>query len=198
MDMTRVCSNCKYNYGTFTCDEKDKNVHCYKCHGFNMFLSKDKEYPKHKCIDCFHYKTGPNEEPCSMCVDYSLYEGRVEKRKRKMCADCKHSKKAGWEEPCASCFKKDKWEEPSAPSQSENEGEVVTIPNSDVVIVDDVSEVSPAGNGAENLKETISNAVNNFHFSLDPCKMCKYESDESTCKTCCYFYASEFELKEMK
>jgi hypothetical protein len=48
--------------------------------------------------------------------------------------------------------------------------------------------------------------INDIPLVIDPCRMCKYidENKEShvkntdVCKICCWFYASNFELKKKK
>ena len=172
-DSEKVCVNCKYNYGEYTCDIKDKEMHCLHCSaddkgGFTRFLDKRCEYPPTKCKDCSFYRVKISEAPCCSCLDYSKFKDIASPHPRR----------------------KSKQIESSEP----------------VFIVDDIessaNQDSPTSEtsetGADKIKEMISTAVNNFHFSLDPCKMCKYESDENTCKSCCYYYASEFELKEVK
>lgn len=165
------CSNCKYNYSEYTCEEKDKYLHCWKCTGFSNFLSKSEEYPKTECSDCkYADRDLQNDSPCKSCNNYSN-------------------------------FNSNKTESPRPREK------LIQVESSEpVIIYDDVesstNQDSPTSEtsetGADKMKEMIATAVNNFHFSLDPCKMCKYESDENTCKTCCYYYASEFEPKEMK
>lgn len=40
--------------------------------------------------------------------------------------------------------------------------------------------------------------VNDIPLAIDPCKMCKYHSEEegyeAVCATCCWFYDSKFEI----
>lgn len=164
MGLEKVCRNCKYNLDGFTCDIKDKEMHCFKCKGMRYFLSKESEYPKIKCSDCRYYNNSVTKEPCSRCEDYSKFNAKPPRLRKTANIPVIDVERFG---------------------------------SSGVVIIDDV-ESAPSEKETDSTKDSIETAINNFHTSVSPCRMCKYESDESTCKTCCYFYASEFVLKEIK
>lgn len=170
MSEAKFCTNCKYNYIGYTCDIKDKELHCWKCADFCNFLSKSEEYPKTKCSDCkYADKDLQNDRPCKTCNNYSHFLGKT---------SYYHS--------------------PRKPIQVESSEPVIIVDDIESTCNQDSPTSETSETGADKIKEMIATAVNNFHFSLDPCKMCKYESDENTCKTCCYYYASEFEPNEIK
>lgn len=54
---------------------------------------------------------------------------------------------------------------------------------------------------SNNLKESIQGAVNNFPYIIDPCDYCQFndrknEEEKEQCYHCCYYYASNFKIKD--
>ena len=126
------CSLCKYDYGNFSCNIKDKELHClHCCIDKDYLLPKDEPYPALSCETCEHYKTSLFTEPCKDCRDYSLH------------------------------------------SNAEKESE------------------------QESLQKEITEAVKEFAFSYNPCRVCDYRDleDKEYCKECCYYYPSKFKFK---
>lgn len=200
-ELEKCCTNCKYNYGTYACDIKDKETHCFKCHvadGYSCFLSKDSEYPKTRCIDCIHYSKSPHDSPCSECFDYSNLETKEEPRKKKKsegspfvksCKNCKYSSRSFFnDEPCCSCNT----------SYSEFAPKVVLGEEPRIEIVDDIE--GGMEQEADELKNELTKAVESFSCSFSPCKLCdNYQGGEQTsCDGCCYYYPSKFKLRGAK
>ena len=85
------------------------------------------------------------------------------------CEDCKFQFSDLESEPCCSCDNGSKWKL--------NKRE-----------------------GLKKITEDINEAVHQFPLFLDPCKYCKYKSrrneqEREICESCCYYYASKFEME---
>lgn len=87
------------------------------------------------------------------------------------CKDCKFKFKAPSKEPCISCDNGSKFKER--------------------IKKEDLKE----------LRESVINAIHDFPLTVDPCKVCKNKNringeQLETCKKCCYYYPSKFELEK--
>lgn len=53
------------------------------------------------------------------------------------------------------------------------------------------------------IKTQIEKALSNFAVSIDPCEMCENKDEikghsYDVCRSCCYYYASNFKIKGNK
>lgn len=175
-DKDKSCINCVYTITKWNGDSKDKEVHCMNCSEYSMFSERASGM---SCNLCVWYTKGYSEKPCNRCKDYSNFV-------RKQCSYCKY-KVTEENEPCSYCD--------SSHNNFELEDTEVELTPKDIPVVTFVDDIGQQGTPAS-LKESITDTVNNFHFSLNPCGMCKYENNtENICNACCYYYASEFELR---
>ena len=176
---------------------------CAKC----IYLSNEND--EEPCSSCKSlgngkkdkFKPAPHtDDPCEDCYyDYRTYRG-AEKDKAMMCGschrhltrvnyiteaipfnclNCKHKLKDVFTS-CTVCNECDRY--------SNYEAE---LPND---IEDDIEQEE-----IKSVSDDLVKAVKDFTFAFSPCKICRYNSEDSEhCQRCCYNYPSEFTLRGVK
>lgn len=86
------------------------------------------------------------------------------------CRDCKYKKCSLAKEPCLSCANGSNWK--------------AKVDKTELL----------------ELKENVGKAIQQFPLFLNPCDVCKNknrqnESELKMCTSCCYYYASKFEME---
>ena len=161
---------------------------------------KSAQSPNDPCYGCFYdfrnYR-GNHKDKDMMCGSCHRHLNRVNYTEVRLfsCENCKHRKEDVFTSctMCNDCDRYSNYEEDLSKKEEGPRPKKEPKPKKigPIFIEDDMEQEETE------LKDSLTQAVNNFSFSFSPCKMCEsYDSGEQgDCDGCCYFYASKFKLR---